>query len=238
MPSGLVAGRTVPGLAYELVAVLADIDVSTPGTVVLATQVHPETTLLLADGYVVGLGNRNIAGPVGGGQPVVGNQDAAIVGEADRAGCGVIIAANKWDLMKGQGVVSASEFDAEARRKAKFVDYAPLLHISAMTGERLPRLLEAIDRVAAARERRVPTGELNRFFETVTARHAPVSAGRRGVRVLYSAQTGVAPPTFVCFTNVATQFHFSYVRFLTNQLREAFGYEGSPIRLHVRRRRK
>ena len=166
------------------------------------------------------------------------DQDAAIVGAADRAGCGVIIAANKWDLMKGQGVVSASEFDAEARRKAKFVDYAPLLHISAMTGERLPRLLEAIDRVAAARERRVPTGELNRFFETVTARHAPVSAGRRGVRVLYSAQTGVAPPTFVCFTNVATQFHFSYVRFLTNQLREAFGYEGSPIRLHVRRRRK
>nr|MCS5584222.1 hypothetical protein [Pseudomonadales bacterium] len=64
------------------------------------------------------------------------------------------------------------------------------------------------------------------------------SPDRREVRILYSAQTAVAPPTFVCFTNVATRFHFSYVRFLTNRLREAFGYEGSPIRLHVRRRQK
>ncbi|HIN69952.1 MAG TPA: ribosome biogenesis GTPase Der [Acidobacteria bacterium] len=166
------------------------------------------------------------------------DQDAAIVGAADKAGCGVIIAVNKWDLMKGIDEDGVRRFDELAKRHVKFVDYAPFLHISALTGERLPKLLEAIDRVSEARQRRIPTGKLNRFFGVVTATHPPVSPDRREVRILYSAQTAVAPPTFVCFTNVATRFHFSYVRFLTNRLRDAFGYEGSPIRLHVRRRQK
>ena len=167
----------------------------------------------------------------------VTDQDAAIAGEAERSGCGIVIAANKWDLMKSVEE-SAPTFDAEARRRLKFLDFVPLLHVSALTGERLPKLLEAIDRVADARRVRVPTGELNRFIAKVTTRHPPVTPGRRAVRVLYTAQTGVAPPTFVCFTNVATRFHFSYVRFLTNQLREGFGFEGSPIRVLVRRRQK
>jgi len=166
------------------------------------------------------------------------DQDAAIIGAADKAGCGVIVAVNKWDLIKGIGEDGVRTFDELAKRQVKFVDYAPFLHISALTGERLPKLLEAIDRVSESRQRRIPTGELNRFFGVVTAAHPPVSPDRREVRILYSAQTAVAPPTFVCFTNVATRFHFSYVRFLTNRLREAFGYEGSPIRLHVRRRQK
>jgi GTPase len=164
------------------------------------------------------------------------DQDAAIVGEAERAGCGIIIAANKWDLMKGRGVDFSKTFDDELRRRLKFLDYAPVLHISAATGERTPKLLEAIERVANARQRRVPTGELNRFVEAVTGVHPPVSPGTRAVRVLYASQTAVAPPTFVLFTNVATTFHFSYERFLTNRLRDAFGFVGTPIRLHVRRR--
>ncbi len=167
----------------------------------------------------------------------VTDQDAAIAGEVERRGCGIVLAANKWDLMKGGGD-RASEFDETSRRQLKFLEYAPLLHVSALTGERLPKLMETVDRVANARQRRVSTGELNRFVERVTRQHPPVSPGRRAVRVLYAAQTGVAPPTFVCFTNVATQFHFSYMRFLTNRLREAFGFEGTPIRLHVRRRGK
>ena len=166
------------------------------------------------------------------------DQDAAIVGEAEKAGCGIIVGANKWDLMKGRGAEAVQEFDDTARRQTKFLDYAPLLHLSALTGDRVPKLLEAIERVATARQRRIPTPELNRFIEEVTAQHPPVCPGRREVRVLYAAQTGVAPPTFVCFTNVATRFHFSYVRFLENRLRETFGFEGSPIRVHVRRRKK
>ena len=168
----------------------------------------------------------------------VTDQDAAIAGEADQAGCAIIIAANKWDLKKGRGAEVAKTFDEELRRGMKFLEFAPVLHISAATGERTPKLLEAIDRVAEARRRRVPTGELNRFIEAVTAGHPPASPGRKEVRILYAAQTGTAPPTFVFFTNVATRFHFSYERFLANRLREAFGFEGTPIRLHVRRRQK
>jgi GTP-binding protein len=166
----------------------------------------------------------------------VTDQDAAIAGEADKAGRGVIIAANKWDLMKHRGSEFVKTFDEELRRRLKFLDYAPVLHISAATGERTPKVLEMIDRVEASRRQRVKTPELNRFIESITAAHPPVSSGKKHVRVLYVAQTGVAPPTFVFFTNVATQFHFSYQRFLVNQLRESFGFMGSPIRLHVRRR--
>jgi len=166
----------------------------------------------------------------------VADQDAAIAGEADRAGRGIIIAANKWDLMKGRGDDFAKTFDEALRRQLKFLDYAPVLHISASTGERVSKLLETIDKVAAARRKRVTTGELNRFVAEVTGAHPPASPGRKHVRVLYAAQTGVAPPTFVFFTNVATAFHFSYERFLVNRLREEFGFVGSPIRLHVRRR--
>jgi len=164
------------------------------------------------------------------------DQDAAIAGEAEKAGRGVIIAANKWDLMKGRGPEFVKEFDAELRRQLKFIDYAPVLHISAATGERTPKLLETIDRVASVRERRIGTGELNRFVQAITSTHPPVSPGKRHVRVLYAAQTAVAPPTFVFFTNVATAFHFSYERFLKNRVREAFGFAGTPIRIQVRRR--
>jgi GTPase len=164
------------------------------------------------------------------------DQDAAIAGEADRLGCGIVIAANKWDLMKQHGADFYKEFDEKLRRQLKFLDYAPVLHISAATGERTPRLLETVDKVAASRMKRVPTPELNRFVRDVTAVHPPASPTRRQVRILYAAQTSVAPPTFVFFTNVATSFHFSYQRFLLNQLREKFGFVGTPIRIEVRRR--
>jgi GTPase len=164
------------------------------------------------------------------------DQDAAIAGEADKAGCGVIIAANKWDLMKDRGPDFSKGFDETVRGQLKFLDWAPVMHISAASGERTPRLLEMIDRVAESRRKRVGTGELNRFVAEVTAEHPPASPGRREVRIMYAAQTAVAPPTFVFFTNVATNFHFSYERFLQNRLRDAFGFLGTPIRIHVRRR--
>jgi GTP-binding protein len=163
------------------------------------------------------------------------DQDATIAGEAEKAGSGIIIAANKWDLTKGKGADFSKTFDDELRRQIKFLDYAPVLHISASTGERTNKVLETIDRVSEARQTRIPTGELNRFLKAVTAVHPPVSPGRRHVRILYAAQTSVAPPTFVFFTNVATEFHFSYERFLANRLRESFGLFGAPIRLHVRK---
>ncbi|HWQ00330.1 MAG TPA: ribosome biogenesis GTPase Der [Vicinamibacterales bacterium] len=163
-------------------------------------------------------------------------QDAAIAGEAERAGCGIIVAANKWDLVKDRGAEFARQFDERLRFALKFLDFAPVVHVSALTGERTPKLLELVDRVAAARSQRVPTPELNRFIQAVTSTHPPASAGRREVRILYAVQTGVKPPTFVFFTNNASSFHFSYERFLANRLREAYGLEGSPIRIVVRPR--
>ncbi|HXH07313.1 MAG TPA: ribosome biogenesis GTPase Der [Vicinamibacterales bacterium] len=165
-------------------------------------------------------------------------QDAAIAGEAERAGCGIIVAANKWDLVKDRGPDFARAFDERLRFQLKFLDFAPVVHVSALTGERTPKLLELVDRVAAARSHRVPTPELNRFIQAVTTTHPPASSGRREVRILYAVQTGVKPPTFVFFTNHASSFHFSYERFLANRLREAFGLEGSPIRIVVRPRNR
>jgi GTPase len=164
------------------------------------------------------------------------DQDAAIAGDAHNGGRGIVIAANKWDLMKELGPDAYKTFDERVRMQLKFLDYAPILHISAKSGERTPKLLEAIDKVSAARRIRVPTPELNRFIASVTASHRPVSPGHRNVRVLYAAQTGVAPPTFVLFTNVATRLHFSYERFLENRLREAYGFFGTPLKITVRRR--
>ncbi|MBM3772302.1 MAG: ribosome biogenesis GTPase Der [Acidimicrobiia bacterium] len=164
------------------------------------------------------------------------DQDAAIAGEADRAGRGVVIVANKWDLVKSDDPLFAKRFDEEVRRKMKFLDYALILHISALTGERAPKVLDAIDKIAETRRKRIPTPTLNRFLADVTAANPPTSPGRRHVRILYAAQVGVAPPAFVFFTNVATTFHFSYERFLVNRLREQFGFLGTPIRVQVRRR--
>ncbi len=164
------------------------------------------------------------------------DQDAAIGGEADRAGRGVVIVANKWDLVKSQDPQFVKQFDESLRRKMRFLDYAPILHISALTGERAPKVLETLDRVAANRRLRVPTPQLNKFIEQIVAANPPVSPERRHVKIMYAAQIGVAPPSFVFFTNVATTFHFSYERFLVNRIREQFGFEGTPIRIQVRRR--
>ena len=165
------------------------------------------------------------------------DQDGAIAGAAQEAGRGIIIAANKWDLMKEQGPDAAKIFDEKVRYQLKFLDYAPILHISAATGERTPKLLEVVDRVAQAARTRVPTGELNRFIEKVTTASPPVTAGKRNVRVMYAAQASVAPPTFVLFTNTITKLHFSYERFLENRIRETYGFFGNPIRIQVRGRK-
>lgn len=164
------------------------------------------------------------------------DQDGAIAGAAKDAGRGVIVAANKWDLMKEQGPEAAKVFDENLRYQLKFLDFAPILHISAATGERTPKLLEMVDKVYAATRKRVPTGELNRFIAKITGAAPPVTASRRNMRVMYAAQAAVAPPTFILFTNSLTKLHFSYERFLENRLREEYAFLGAPIRIQIRGR--
>ncbi len=165
-------------------------------------------------------------------------QDAAIAGEAERSGCGIVIAANKWDLVKDRGEGFAKEFDEEVRWVARFAEYAPIVHLSALTGERAPKVIETVGLVARARKVHVATAELNRFLDQVTRRHRPASPNKKEVRILYGTQVSTGPPTFLFFTNRASSFHFSYERFLRNRLRESFGFTGTPIRLKVRARRE
>jgi GTP-binding protein len=167
-----------------------------------------------------------------------GDREAAIAGEAEEKGCAIVLVVNKWDLMKGRGEDFAKEFDDKLRFQLKFLEYVPIVRMSALTGDRTGKLLEVVERVAAARLRKVTTSELNRFIETATNAHRPASKLRHEVRILYGVQTGVAPPSFLFFTNVASELHFSYERYLANQLRAHFGFEGAPIRLTFRRRER
>lgn len=164
----------------------------------------------------------------------VTQRDAAIAGEAERAGCGVVLAANKWDLLKGQEEGFAKRFDDEIRDGLKFAEYAPIVHLSALTGHRAPKLLEMVEQVDRARAAHIATGELNRFMQRVTKRNPPANSGRKEVKLQYATQVGVKPPRFVIFANTPTSLHFSYERFLKNRLRESFGFVGTPIKLQVR----
>ena len=167
----------------------------------------------------------------------IARQDATIAGEAERVGCGIVIAANKWDLVKCQDAGFAKSFDQDIRDALKFAEFAPVVHLSALTGHRAPKLLESVQRVARARAFHVATAELNRFLERVTRRHRPASPGKREVKIKYGTQVATKPPRFLIFTNTATTFHFSYERFLKNRLRETFDLVGTPIRIQVQARR-
>ena len=166
----------------------------------------------------------------------VARQDAVVAGEAERAGCGIVIAANKWDLVKQRGDF-AKQFDAKLRDALKFAEFAPIMHVSALTGARAPKLVEMVREVARARAAHVSTADVNRVLGRATRRNPPRSPGKREVKIFYGTQVAVSPPRFLIFTNTTSQLHFSYERFLKNRLRETFGFLGTPIRLQVRARR-
>ena len=138
--------------------------------------------------------------------------------------------------MKDRGPDFAKDFDGRLRDALKFAEYAPIVHLSALTGERTERLLVRITEVDAARRQEVATGELNRVLGRATRVQSPSGVGHGSVQIRYGVQTGVAPPIFTLFTSRGARLHFSYERFIQNQLREAFGFTGTPIRLKVRGR--
>ena len=121
------------------------------------------------------------------------------------------------------------------RSALKYLSYAPLIFISAASGTNLEKLMKEIKRVAAQRRKRVTTGQMNRFLDKIDFQRAPVPMAKR-IRIFYMTQAAVAPPTFVLFTDRNIQLHFAFQRFLENQIREAFGFEGTPIWFKVRAR--
>ena len=165
----------------------------------------------------------------------VTEQDTKIAGLAHEAGKASIVVVNKWDLVeKETGTMERVRKDV--LRDLSFMSYAPVLFISALTGQRVEKLYERICAVSAANARRIPTGQLNNVLADAQARVQPPSDRGRRLKIYYMTQTGVRPPNFVAFCNNRELFHFSYQRYLENQLRAAFGLEGTPVRLVIRQR--
>lgn len=170
--------------------------------------------------------------------------DANIAGYAVDAGCSIIIAVNKWDAVKDKETNTANEFERALRDKMKFLEWAPVITISALTGQRVDKILPLIIRADEARNRRIPTSQLNDFFERAIAQPrggsapAPAKGGMSRLRVQYLTQASVRPPTFVVFTSGGKPgLHFSYERYLLNRLREEFDFFASPLRIVERHKR-
>jgi len=178
--------------------------------------------------------------------------DAAIAGYAHESGRSVIIVVNKWDLITSGQKTAGRETKAARMRESKrpddraayeqrlrydlkFLNYAPVLFISAANGQGTEKIFPTLDEVAAERRKRIPTAEMNRFLTYVDFERASVPVRQR-VKIYYMTQAGVSPPTFVLFTNRKVKLHFSYQRFLENQLRKAFGFVGTPIWIKNRAR--
>jgi len=185
----------------------------------------------------------------------VTSHDATIASYAEQSGRSVIIVMNKWDLAlkaaaekaaaskkpeeKGGGNPNKllADYELIVRAKLKFLSYAPIVFLSALTGDRVEKLYSMLDRVAAARQRRVSTGELNRWLSNVDLERG-TSPANREVKIFYITQATVAPPTFVLFTNQLKPLHFSYQRFLENRLRAAFDFIGTPLRFNQRLKKR
>ena len=170
--------------------------------------------------------------------------DANIAGYALEAGCSIILAVNKWDAVANKETNTAVEFERSLRDKMKFLDWAPLITISALTGQRVDKILSLVLMADEARNRRIPTSQLNQFFEEAIAQPrgsvapAPAKGGVSRLRVQYLTQVGVRPPTFVVFTAGGKPgLHFSYERYLQNRLREEFDFFATPLRIIERHKR-
>ncbi len=151
-------------------------------------------------------------------------------------GKGVVIVVNKWDLVE-KDEHTMEQYTKQVRAALDFIAYAPLAFVSAKTRQRVRQVIDKALSVRAAWQMRVQTGELNALVREAAMRHAPPPHGQRVLKLLYATQTGVMPPTFVFFVNDKRLVHFSYERFLENQLRERWGFEGAPLRLIFRNRR-
>ncbi len=167
----------------------------------------------------------------------IAEQDTKIAGYADKQGKACIFVINKWDIVK-KNDKTMNEFKNRIRETFAFMSYASMMFISAKTGQRVDKLIEEIKLVNEQHKRRITTGMLNDVInEAVNKQQPPSDKGKR-LRIYYGTQASAAPPTFVLFVNDKDLFHFSYKRFMENQIRENFGFEGTPIRFIIRERKK
>ncbi len=164
-------------------------------------------------------------------------QDAKIAGIAHERGKGMIIAVNKWDLLEKDNK-TVNDFTKDIRDTLAFMPYAELIFISAKSGQRLPKLYDMIDAVTENHAMRIQTGVLNEIVSEAAALQQPPSDKGKRLKIYYTTQASVKPPTFVIFVNDKELMHFSYVRYLENKIREAFGFSGTPLRFIIRERKE
>ena len=167
----------------------------------------------------------------------VTEQDAKIAGIAHERGKGVIIAVNKWDLVEKE-TNTMRDFERTIRNKLSYMPYAEMIFISAETGQRLPKLFDLIDAVIENRALRIQTGVLNEILTEAMAMKQPPSDKGKRLRIYYITQVSVKPPTFVMFVNSKDLTHFSYTRYIENQIRNTFGFRGTPIKFIYRERKE
>ncbi|MDR2590808.1 MAG: ribosome biogenesis GTPase Der, partial [Oscillospiraceae bacterium] len=165
----------------------------------------------------------------------VTEQDTKVAGLAHEAGKASIIVVNKWDLIEKE-TNTMDKMRESVLNDLKYMSYAPVLFISALTGQRVDKLFELINFVNEQTNMRISTGTLNGVLAEATMRVQPPTHKGRGLKIYYMTQTGVRPPEFVCFCNDIRLFHFSYLRYIENQIRSVFGLEGTPIRMIARNR--
>ncbi len=164
-------------------------------------------------------------------------QDKRVAGYVHEAGKANIIVMNKWDLIEKDGK-TMNKFEKDIRRELKFLDYSPSLYISALTGQRIFKVLDQVDFIAEQYYRRIQTADLNRVISEAVLLNPLPGAGKKKGKIYYGAQVSTAPPTFVLFVNDPELIHFSYVRYIENTLRTNFGFEGCPIRILTRARKE
>ena len=167
----------------------------------------------------------------------VTDQDANIAGYALERGRACIILLNKWDLVEKDSK-TAVQYVNTVRDRLKFLSFAPMLTISALTGQRAFKIFDWVDSVYGQYTTRISTGRLNRVFEAIINQHQPPAYRGRRIKFYYATQVSVGPPRFVCFVNFPEGIHFSYERYVINKLREKLGLDGTPIRLIFRKREK
>lgn len=165
------------------------------------------------------------------------HQDAVVAGYAEEAGAAVVLVVNKWDLVP-KDTWTAQAFEEKLRHDLGFLKHAPLLFVSALTGQRVTKLFALIGQVAESHARRIPTGRLNQFLRESVAAMSPHAAEGKTPKLYFMTQVGVRPPTFVIKANTDRGLHFSYVRYLENRLRSQFGFLGTPIRISVQKKQR
>ncbi len=164
-------------------------------------------------------------------------QDQRIAGFVHEQGKASIIVVNKWDLIEKDGQ-TMNKFDKDIREALKFLAYCPILYVSALTRQRIFKIMELVDFVAEQHNRRIKTSELNQVINEAMLLNPLPGGGGKKVKIYYTTQVQTAPPTFVSFANHPEKVHFTYLRYLDNVLRKNFGFEGTPIKLLVRKREK